>query len=114
MLIPIPKLRVIQNELWKETQFTSTQDIHGNGKNHEGSVSKMTSPLVEIKRKDGKVLKFIYLEMGILELVDLKEVDMRIFHHNLILEKLMLLRDYPEEPPHHYVAKDNLPMMVEA
>lgn len=70
------------------------------------------SPLVIVKRKDGKELKFIHLTLGILEIVDIKKVDMHIFHHNLILEKI-LLAIYPEEPPHHYVAIDNKPMIVE-
>lgn len=71
------------------------------------------APLQTVKRKDGKVLKFIPLTRSIVEIVELKDVDLHLFWHNVILEK-NLLAIYPEEPPHHYVARDKLPMMVDA
>lgn len=77
------------------------------------STSDEYAPLQTVTRKDGKVMKFIYLSRSVVEIVELKDVDLHIFWHNVVLEK-NLLAAYPEEPPHHYVARDRLPMIVEA
>lgn len=82
----------------------------------------MSSPIITIIKKGGKgkdqyiiTLEFIGLPSGrIIEVVDIKKVDLHLYHHNVITEKIMLLRDYPEEPAHHYVVADNEPMMVDA
>jgi len=71
------------------------------------------APLKIVMLPSGKRIKIIYLSRSLIEIVELKDVNLHLYWHNVIQEKI-LLATYPEEPSHHYVAKDNLPMMIEA